>query len=172
MAASSNFFLKLACVVPLLLVNIAHASPVEDSRVVIPGPGLPSLESLGLTSADLYARTLTELEMRSLMARFPLMCNEVPKCSVGDAVACYNYLNALGHQACTVNGENVTFCTAGGCHWFGSNISGGGSASSYCSDVAIGGNVVINNCQGGGQVSGANAANGNGNLVVTISSES
>ncbi|KAJ7738041.1 hypothetical protein DFH07DRAFT_892731 [Mycena maculata] len=153
---------------------LAHAVPATPKfPEVIPGAGLPSLESLGLTSAELYMRVPTPLQIKTLEARFNILCGEVPPaCSVADAVACSNFLAALGTTACTVNGENVMFCTAGPCNWFGSNISGGPSASSFCSDVATGGNVVINTCQGNGFVDGANAANGNGNLIVTISGES
>jgi hypothetical protein len=41
--------------VSLLLTLTIHAAIIPDDRPeVIPGPGLPSLESLNLTSADLY----------------------------------------------------------------------------------------------------------------------
>ncbi|KAK7001696.1 hypothetical protein R3P38DRAFT_3046979 [Favolaschia claudopus] len=115
--------------------------------------------------------------VKGLERRFNLICNEVPQCSVSDATACFNFLNALGQQACTVPGPvgaSSTFCTAGGCHWFGGNLKqGGGSVSSFCSDVATGGASVIFGCsQSSNLVSGANAANGNGDLIVTISSES
>ncbi|KAJ6520980.1 hypothetical protein DFH09DRAFT_1193361 [Mycena vulgaris] len=145
---------------------------VEVFPEVIPGPGLPSLASLGLTSADLYKRVPTSEEVSTLEARFDLLCGEVePPCAVADAVACFNFLNASGTTACTAKGENITFCTAGSCKWVGSNISGGPSASSFCRDVAAGGNAVINTCQGNGVVDGANAAIENGNLIVTISAE-
>ncbi|KAJ6563982.1 hypothetical protein B0H19DRAFT_1258503 [Mycena capillaripes] len=166
---SLRLFALAACA-----ATLANAVPTgPDVPEVIPGPGLPSLASLGLTSAELYSRAPTPEQLATFERRFNLMCAEVPPaCSVADAVACLNFLSALGTTACTVNGENVTFCTAGSCHWFGSNISGGSSASSFCSDVATGGNAVINTCQGNGFVDGANAANGNGNLIVTISAES
>ncbi|KAJ7923651.1 hypothetical protein B0H13DRAFT_1979748 [Mycena leptocephala] len=136
---------------------------------VVPGPGLPSLESLGLTSADLYKTVPTTAE-RSIEARFPLMCGQVPPaCKVADAVACYNFLKALGTKACTVTGDNTAFCHAGGCNWVGSSLSGTGSDSSFCRDVAAGGKKVIDSCQGNGFVDGSNAAGGNGFLAVTIS---
>ncbi|KAJ6582591.1 hypothetical protein DFH09DRAFT_1145605 [Mycena vulgaris] len=174
MSIRSTSFFALVALAICHSVNLVKAVPtaVEDSPEVIPGPGLPSLASLGLTSADLYKRVPTSEEMKRLEARFNIMCGEIPPaCSVADAVGCFNFLNALGTQACTVNGENVIFCTAGPCKWGGSNISGGPSASSFCSDVAIGGNAVINTCQGNGFVDGANAANGNGNLIVSISAQ-
>jgi hypothetical protein len=128
-------------------------STAEEYPEVIPGPGLPSLASLNLTSAELYQRipspgrsssflnvneilTRTNSDvMERLERRFSLICNEVPQCSISDATACFNFLNALGHQACTVPGPigaSSTFCTAGGCHWFGGNLKeGGGSVSSF-----------------------------------------
>jgi len=156
-------------------IYIVNAIPAEVTHFpkVIAGPGLPTPESLGLTSEELYTRVPSPDVMSQIAPLFNLECGEVPPaCAVSDAVACANFLIALGQQACVVNGENVEFCTAGSCHWFGSNISGGPSASSFCVDVATGGNVVIDVCQGFGSVDGANAANGNGNLIVTISGES
>ncbi|KIM23344.1 hypothetical protein M408DRAFT_27913 [Serendipita vermifera MAFF 305830] len=59
-------------------------------------------------------------------------------------------------------------CRAGQAIIYGSNIRGGGEVSSYCSDVAIGGQNIINACNWSGQVAGADAANGNGDLIVSI----
>ncbi|KAK7053662.1 hypothetical protein R3P38DRAFT_2851491 [Favolaschia claudopus] len=164
----------------LCAVGSANALPNTNTKEfpeVIPGPGLPSLASLNLTSAELYQRVPSPEVVKGLERRFDLICNEVPQCSVSDATACFNFLTALGQQACTVPGPvgaSSTFCTAGGCHWFGGNLKqGGGSVSSFCSDVATGGASVIFGCtQSNNLVSGANAANGNGDLIVTISSES
>ena len=35
-------------------LDVSVAAPTASAVEVIPGPGLPSLESLGLTSADLF----------------------------------------------------------------------------------------------------------------------
>ncbi|KAJ6582513.1 hypothetical protein DFH09DRAFT_1360401 [Mycena vulgaris] len=168
-----NFFgLGLCHTINLIKVLPRLPTAVEGFPEVIPGPGLPSLTSLGLTSADLYERVPTSDEVSTLEARFDLLCGEVePPCAVADAVACFNFLNASGKTACTVKGENITFCTAGSCKWVGSNISGGPSASSLCRDVAAGGNAVINTCQDNGLVDGVTAATENRNLIVTISAE-
>jgi len=153
--------------------TMANAVVVEgraEYPEVIPGPGLPSLASLNLTSAELYERVPTKAQLSTLATQFNLLCNVPgPDCPVANAVACSNFLFALGQQACSVSG-NVVFCTAGGCNWFGSSLDGS-VASSFCSDVSIGGNVIIDDCQSNGLVVGANAANGNGNLIVTISEE-
>ncbi|KAJ7271857.1 hypothetical protein C8J57DRAFT_1716049 [Mycena rebaudengoi] len=157
-------------------VDVALALPTaDDYPEVIPGPGLPSLASLNLTSAELYQRVPSPDIANGLERRFDLLCNQVPQCTLSDATACFNFLNALGHQACTVPDPflaNIKFCTAGGCNWYGSNFKpGGGHVSSFC-DVATGGATVLFACgQVNGLVSGSNAANGNGDLVVTVSSE-
>ncbi|KAJ7189366.1 hypothetical protein GGX14DRAFT_485149 [Mycena pura] len=162
----------------LCAFGLANAFPTaEEYPEVIPGPGLPSLASLNLTSAELYQRVPSPDIVKRLERRFNLICNQVPQCSVSDATACFNFLNALGHQACTVPDpflSNILFCTAGGCNWGGTNFKeGGGLVSSFCSDVATGGAAVVFGCsQSNGLVSGSNAANGNGDLVVTITSQS
>jgi hypothetical protein len=127
----------------------------------------------------MYSLTFTNSEVtKRLERRFPLMCNEIPQCSISDATACFNFLNALGQQACIVPGPigaSSRFCSAGGCVWLGNNFrEDGGSVSSfwyvstkqenshlhmhvpsYSSDVAIGGSVVVFSCaQSSGLVSG------------------
>jgi hypothetical protein len=54
-------FVPALCIVLGLISNVAAlpAADVEtrtDYPTVVPGPGLPSLESLGLTSAELYTK--------------------------------------------------------------------------------------------------------------------
>lgn len=46
----------MAALLTLALFSLAAAAPAAESKYpeVIPGPGLPSLESLGLTSEQLY----------------------------------------------------------------------------------------------------------------------
>ena len=55
--ASDMAFIQLKRAAILLCVSMAlsvPAAPTAGTVEVIPGPGLPSLESLGLTSADLF----------------------------------------------------------------------------------------------------------------------
>lgn len=46
----------MAALLTFALFSLAAAAPAAESKYpeVIPGPGLPSLESLGLTSEQLY----------------------------------------------------------------------------------------------------------------------
>ncbi|KAH6720684.1 hypothetical protein BKA61DRAFT_570334 [Leptodontidium sp. MPI-SDFR-AT-0119] len=63
----------------LFLTQVATLPTMVDE--VVPGPGLPSLASLNITSAELFAMP------------------DPP------AVACYNYLNNFGTTACAANGH-------------------------------------------------------------------
>lgn len=155
-------FLKFLTVA-LGAVTLVNAGPtaevkavptVEDYPEVIPGPGLPSLASLNLTSADLYKRVpaartgyythsqedlltgINAVEMNRLKARFVGQCGMPgPPCNVFDAMACFNFLQALGTTPCTVNGgvdSTSRFCQSNGCSWYGVHvISGDPTASSF-----------------------------------------
>ncbi|KIJ51549.1 hypothetical protein M422DRAFT_244710 [Sphaerobolus stellatus SS14] len=162
--------LTASLVLLCLFINLnVIASPVDNVVEVIPGPGLPSLESLGLTSAALFKKSSITAGESLLTKHFDTTCQTFNTVSAANAEACVNFLRALGQQACAVNGDNSLFCTAGDANIFGSNISGGPSASSFCSDVAIGAQNILNACTlSNGQVEGAAAANGNGFLVVSI----
>ncbi|KAF9523320.1 hypothetical protein CPB83DRAFT_898897 [Crepidotus variabilis] len=150
-----------------------HASPAVYPEV-IPGPGLPSLESLGLTSKDLYTTKpqLTSSSSSSLEARsasYTDNCFTFTTANVDNTIACYNYLVNIGNNACTVPGDNIVFCRAGDAAIGGSNLhQTAGAASSACWDVSIAVQWIFNHCNVGGRVGGAAAANGNGDLVVGV----
>ncbi|KAL2193686.1 hypothetical protein P885DRAFT_63679 [Corynascus similis CBS 632.67] len=136
---------------------------------VIPGPGLPSLAQLNLTSSQLYEMDLPkELSARGefLDKRFEGICgpDEPAYTNVNDIIACYHYLRNLGTQSCVAR-ENTLMCTAGQAKVYGYALTG--TAASYCSDVAIGLLWVIDHCTRPDQsCAGAQAANGNGDLIV------
>ncbi|CAA7266214.1 unnamed protein product [Cyclocybe aegerita] len=150
------------------LGNVAALPTADNAVEVIPGPGLPSLVSLGLTSADLFKKVpeINSTVAPQLSKRFDDFCQNTNLVNRDNAIACYNYLNALGTTACGVD-TNIDFCVAGDAHIGGSNIAGG-HASSYCRDVATGALWIINNCNINNRVEGAAAAYGNGNLIVSI----
>ncbi|CCM03422.1 uncharacterized protein FIBRA_05553 [Fibroporia radiculosa] len=149
----------------------ALTSTVAAAVEVIPGSGMPSLESLGLTSEELFAKgpppALTS-RITELQKRYDPVCQTYSTGSVDNVIACFNYLKALGTKPCTVNGDNNIMCTAGDAQVGGSNVSGGPSASSYCSDAALGVQWIFTNCNQGGQVGGSQAANGNGDLIMSV----
>ncbi|KIJ64457.1 hypothetical protein HYDPIDRAFT_40205 [Hydnomerulius pinastri MD-312] len=146
----------------------ALTSGVAAAVEVIPGPGLPSLESLGLTSEELFAKGPPATKRGEVEKRYTNVCQTYSTGSVDNVIACFNYLEALGTKACGVNGDNVIMCTAGDAEVSGSNISGGPSASSYCSDAALGVQWIFTYCNSGGRVGGSAAANGNGFLIMSV----
>jgi hypothetical protein len=98
--------------IALVLATGILAAP-KSYPEVIPGPGLPSLASLNLTSADLYEldyhTILSDITSREesapLVPRFNLNCDG-QKCQATDAVACINYLAMLGSETCNMNFDN------------------------------------------------------------------
>ncbi|KAF3040206.1 hypothetical protein E8E11_003157 [Didymella keratinophila] len=154
----------------LSLAAVASAAPtVADPRSglpeVIPGPGLPSLESLGLNSTYLYSlgkpENLNDGEM-TIMADATCGSNYG---SVGNAIACYNYLNSLGERQCAVpdSQRSIIMCTAGDIHVEGYGIG----RSSWCKHVAQAVLWVIDHCTRPAQdTAGYAPAYGNGDLII------
>ncbi|KAL2823200.1 hypothetical protein BDW59DRAFT_163544 [Aspergillus cavernicola] len=124
--------------------------------------------ALALTLTLLASTTLAT--PTSLDKRYSVTCgdNGGGYVSVSEAQSCVNYLYAKGTTACTVNGENTVFCTAGSTKIYGSNINLVNNPSSYCRDVAAGAQAIIDGCTQGGTVAGSNAAAGNGDIIVSI----
>ncbi|KAJ6255957.1 hypothetical protein Dda_9248 [Drechslerella dactyloides] len=172
-------FTKVSIVLASIFTIIGNAAaapaPLETDvdKLIIAGVGLPKASELGLTVEDLKkpAPAVDHLFMRSpapekdLAKRFDPQCWGDPKCTRGDATNCYNYLNGLGGTSCVTSGY-IQMCRSGGCGWYGRSLFGG-TVSSSCYNVALGGAWVLTNCQGN-YLAGANAAYGNGNLVVEI----
>ncbi|KAH9475647.1 hypothetical protein JR316_0011202 [Psilocybe cubensis] len=168
-------------------ITLVHSSPTVYPDV-IPGPGLPSLEFLNLTSKDLYTMTppTFDLSLNSRSANFdaewyddnstPFQTTNRTSCSftfttgdVDNTIACFNYLVSIGNNACVVSADNVEFCRAGDASIGGSNLhQTSGAASSACRDVATAVQWIFTNCNVGGRVGGADAAYGNGDLVVGV----
>jgi hypothetical protein len=78
---------------------------------VVPGPGLPSLASLGLTTADLYNMPLPSASLPSIVtanARRPFSntCGPADNAytNVNNLIACYYYLSALTGWRCNIKG--------------------------------------------------------------------
>jgi hypothetical protein len=133
----------------MLLVRLAAAvaaAPPTSYPEVIPGPGFPTLASLGLISAELYSESpvvrawfpvlnrahttdlsVTPPEKRAVL--YDAVCQTYTTADVDNVIACFNYLAKIGGN-CVVHGENVNFCTVGDAAVTGSNTSGENSASS------------------------------------------
>lgn len=130
--------------------QVTSATPLtQQVSEVIPGPGLPSLESLGLTSAELYAMP-TPASNDTFRPLFQGGCgpSDAAYAPVNDIIACYNYLRNLGTTRCSVGGPGlpvVEMCRAGQAKILAQSNTGN-DESSYCSDVACGVLWVINSC--------------------------
>ncbi|KAF9531290.1 hypothetical protein CPB83DRAFT_849704 [Crepidotus variabilis] len=154
-----------------ILIAGVHAGPTLYPEV-IPGPGLPSLASLNLTSKDLHTMkpqfsSSSALESRS--ADFDSHCFTYTTGNIDNTIACYNYLASIGNNACVVPGDNIAFCRVGDVLIGGSNLhQTSGAASSACWDVSMAVQWIFSNCNAGGRVGGVAAANGNGDLPVGV----
>ncbi|KAM3537913.1 hypothetical protein ARSEF1564_009168 [Beauveria bassiana] len=131
----------------LPLVPAVLAGTVQYPEVV-PGPGLPSLESLGLTSEQLYtmepASPDTEVNARASLA--PI----------------------IGSNDCTVPSgfKTVRYCFAGDADVNGLSTTGK-SLTSTCASVAHAVRWIISNCRRANKAAGSEAAFGNGDIIVT-----
>ncbi|KAJ6255955.1 hypothetical protein Dda_9246 [Drechslerella dactyloides] len=160
----------------LALFGAAAAAPttapvIDYTKLVIPGPGLPSIAELGLTNEDL-SKPVPELEHlmaresenpNTLFKRYDPQCWGGPGCSRQEAEGCYNYLVKLGNTACKSHGV-IEMCRAGKCSWQGRTLIGR-EVSSPCMDAANGGIWVLHNCR---NIRGSNAAWGNGAFAVDL----
>ncbi|KAH6695241.1 hypothetical protein F5X68DRAFT_227230 [Plectosphaerella plurivora] len=139
---------------------------LPDDFIITPGPGMPSLESLGLTSTDLLSKTFLEKHF-PLTAAAQVRSDTSPnhntdilskddfdtqqcklankKYATGTGVtACKNYLKALDKQQCQVpEVDSRVFCTAVGNRqttWVEgistSGRTGGSVVSTMCSNLA------------------------------------
>ncbi|KAF8838063.1 hypothetical protein BDN67DRAFT_982806 [Paxillus ammoniavirescens] len=175
MFSKSPLFAASLCALASAVVAVPATTPSYPE--LIPGPGMPSLASLNLTTADLHAMgpppSLTERAAGAeldpeLKKRYTSVCQTYSTGGVDNVIACFNYLNSIGNNACGVSGDNVVFCTAGDAGVSGSNVSGGPSASSACRDVATAVQWIFTYCNVGGEVGGSDAAYGNGDLIVSV----
>ncbi|KAK6541612.1 hypothetical protein TWF694_007412 [Orbilia ellipsospora] len=160
--------ISLTAVLSLFAGALAAPAEKDYASLIETGPGMPTVAELGLTNKDLTKPfPKSALAARdALEKRYTPSCWGPPKCSYGDALACYNYLNSLGTRDCQVTGS-IQMCKMGHCAWDARTLNGG-FATSHCSDAAKGGHWVLDNCTNGGQTAGSNAAFNNGNLVVDV----
>ncbi|KAM3505420.1 hypothetical protein MY10362_002970 [Beauveria mimosiformis] len=151
----------------LSLVSAAPAG--EQYPEVIPGPGLPSLEELGLTSAGAVSVTSSQTSADdTLSVLYTPICGPEDKryTNVDGIIACYHYLNNLGTQNCGIDREISHFCYAGDASVLGQARLLHG-ASLYCRDFANAVLWTIDHCTRPDQsCAGIQAAYGNGGLLV------
>lgn len=137
----------------LFLTSVTAAPTASNAIQVIPGPGLPSLESLGITSSDLFNtnfKPITQSENRlsaNKLFKRQSSCQFDYQATRVNAIACRNYLIQTGTYTCSSGDSYATLCTAGDAEIVGWNyydIAGGVQTS--CSDAAVAASWVIDNC--------------------------
>ncbi|KAH7369504.1 hypothetical protein BKA65DRAFT_284 [Rhexocercosporidium sp. MPI-PUGE-AT-0058] len=148
----------------------------DDFPEIIPGPGLPSLAFLNLTSAELFAMPIPasallgapgSISERALEKR--ASCYD-PRLSCDINSAVYNYLARLGTLACSGTGL-FSLCYVGACSVQGrSRLGPNAFVASYCEHVAFGVSVVAYNCPHDDSHAGAgtDVAYGNGDFIVSL----
>ncbi|KAM3566747.1 hypothetical protein ARSEF4850_000281 [Beauveria asiatica] len=161
----ATFLLQISPLVPAVL-----AGTVQYPEVV-PGPGLPSLESLGLTSEQLYTMEPASSDMAAFAPMFTAVCavDSNAYASKSGLIACYNYLARLGSQDCTVPSDfrKVRYCFSGDADVNGLSITGR-SLTSTCASVAHAVRWVTDRCtRDGNKAAGFEAAFGNGDIIVS-----
>ncbi|OAA34790.1 hypothetical protein NOR_08302 [Metarhizium rileyi] len=142
------------------------------NREVVPGPGLPSLAELGITSADLYnmGRPVeSSMSDTSFTSQYGAKCGPDGDAyvDVDDIIACYHYLRRL-NQNCVVpdNHKPSYFCVAGAGKVTGQSVTPH-STSSPCRNVAKTVLWTIDHCTRPDRtVAGVCKAWGNGDLLV------
>ncbi|OBT70434.1 hypothetical protein VE03_00126 [Pseudogymnoascus sp. 23342-1-I1] len=181
-------FSVVSAVLALLAISASASAlapapaPVDE---LIPGPGLPSLESLGLTRKDLVAMGRVNIPesynahrirgallsgKRSVGATIPT-CEDNYKLPKAGAQVCINFISALGSKSCAVSGKFVQqMCTDHGASIMGANIKNLATVASSCSDVAIAAQWIYDNCglDTTNMNAGAHFAHGNGDLLISI----
>ncbi|OBT56884.1 hypothetical protein VE04_01982 [Pseudogymnoascus sp. 24MN13] len=178
-------FSIISAFMALLAVGASATAAPAPVDGLIPGPGFPSLESLGLTRKDLEAmgRVAIPESYNAHKIRGALLSGKrasaasIPTCENNytlprnGAQACVNYLAALGSKSCAVSGRFVQqMCTDNGASIMGANIKNLASVASSCSDVAIAAQWIYDNCaiDTTNMNAGAHFAHGNGDLLISI----
>ncbi|KAH6838539.1 hypothetical protein B0I37DRAFT_358291 [Chaetomium sp. MPI-CAGE-AT-0009] len=113
------------------------------------------------------AQLVSLLAVAGLISAMP---TEDKALAASEAAECIRYLASLGNQACVATVSGQSFCRRGQTQITGiSLLDRGRTTSSTCNDVARGAGKIMDSCtRADGTVRGANAAWGNGNLIVDI----
>ena len=171
--------------------SAAAAAAATPEYEFIPSPGMPSLESLGLSAADLFNKTwvdelfkdtpnpvATTSNNGTFSASWVASCDRDSRdlAPVNAIRACAAYLWALNRQACVGKNHPVQFVKMreGNYHAVVHGISvRSGPATSYCRDCASPVYWVADHCVAGCDppcvAGGSEAAYGNGDLIMVVS---
>jgi len=132
MARSMIFSVVLHTV--LALFTSSTVVLAKNYGELIPGPGLPSLASLNLTTADIYNMISHEIHTDTEHAARPAGCFSPPNPYKDDIFACYYYLaNVIPNNGCEGNGPNgisVEYCQSKTAKIRGTNLGPDGQFGS------------------------------------------
>jgi len=129
-----------------------HVEKRSPNVEVIPGPGMPTLAELGITSADLFKDNFEPIQVpKSTSTRLfkrQAACQSTYQASRGNAIACRNYLIQTGSATdCSTGESTLVLCTAGDAEIVGWNYyRNPGGVTTSCSDAAVAASWVIDNC--------------------------
>jgi len=152
-----------------------EAVPALGLTPIEPGPGLPSLQSLNLTWAQLIDRrppvAATDddagLASRDVEKRWVSYCTYNDPINWSDSEHCWSYLYGLGSTVCGVNNGGV-FCRSGAVSWLGITEDQGYHTTS-CRDISDSGRWVLDYCWSNSQrVEGAHSAWANNMIYVVV----
>ena len=166
-------------------VSLSSILEAPEQIQVVPGPGLPSLKSLNLTTVDLIQQAYLKLDSNpaGTLGRRAFCDNTGPLAYRLSAGACASYLEALGDTMCRVEPpylNTVVMCSAqvGGSfdnfiRVIGSNYLNAfppAAVQSYCRHVALAVWYTEAACVANSNwmKSGQEFAYGNGNLAVRV----
>jgi len=156
---TSKRILSIATAILFLTTPItATAIQKRQTLTVIPGPGLPSLVSLNLTSSALYAMNRTVLPDG---INYSQECGpgDEPGAAISDVTACFNYLVVIGSEECS----SGRLCTAG----TAAITSGGDLSETECINIAVVVQEIIVRC-GTGTGDGSTEDGGENGTGVSV----
>ncbi|KAF2827349.1 hypothetical protein CC86DRAFT_405483 [Ophiobolus disseminans] len=164
----SHSILLLACYHAASATPIVAERSMVDYPEVVPGPGLPSLASLNITSAELYEIASQHSDTASAMGNVPTTCGGELYAPYSHVDACREYLDKLGRQDCVVpdKGRQV-LCIAGEAQVYAESLSGR-DETAWCSNVAFGVSLIMFDCKNAEKVAGYTSALWNNNVLVRV----
>ncbi|KXX81861.1 hypothetical protein MMYC01_201843 [Madurella mycetomatis] len=174
-----------------LLRYLTQSNP--DSIVFHTAPGMPTLEELNITVTDFFKpefrakhglpdpRNKSPLPDRNIVEkRSDPVCwgvDQVTMTHINAAYACRDYLSSFGNTRCVATGIPTELCVLEANYYqciTRGTANGVGTAASTCADIVRGIYWIIDNCRTNDPcrcgVAGANAAWGNGDLIISVKS--
>lgn len=161
----------------IFVSTLLYLVTADYPRIIVP-PFFPSLESLNLTDAQLYAMSMPPFKYDTASANFETSCIHEEEALVSPTLShigsdsrigntqtrvddlrhCYKYIMHFGHKQCSVpssrHTKKVQFCgTLSGTKVVGlDNARSGRGVSIWCEHVAMGLEAIFSRCERADQV--------------------